>query len=362
MSALSFRRYAPIPRLENTRLAEWWPAALLGLVAVVAGTPQGHAQSRDGVQVAEAQRVAQGMANNDSGWRDGLRSYLGDAGGDRRAMVDRSRGVFEAFRGECDRGGPGCRRDTVREAIQVAAGRTCAANVVPVAVSANFTPPRGALAFDFQPVGNKPAQGFRAVVPGDPRLVGGARAVAEIVKDDLSDDSLRDVRRFRTPVPKNGEYRVIITGEVGHSGNGAAFGGQVTINGRTVDVQAGEFAGVAAVLGDGSDALRRVRASSSRHAPMLVFDVSIGGKDLDLQFGGGATISGIVLEPAGGRSVLDMPPQVANNGVTRVEQCTSAESQVQQAADGALQAPAKSPTRLLSGLPKPPEAGALSPN
>ena len=238
----------------------------------------------------------------------------------------------------------------MRQAVQVAAGTACAANIVPVAIDPNFVPPKGTLGFDFQPVGARTAAGYRPVVPGDPRLEDGDKPIANTTKDDLSFDSLAEVKRFRTEAPEDGEYRVIVVGAAGEANAASPFGAQVIVNGRTVNV-AGGLAGVVAELGD---RVRNVRIAGTSKAPMLVFEITINRRELDLQFLTGATVSGVVLEPLRNKSVLNMPLALAGNSVTSVEQCMAAETDLQQAASDEV-TPKRRTTDLTSTTPGTPK-------
>jgi hypothetical protein len=307
---------------QSTRLNEWWPAAIVGLLSALLLPQDGNAQGLS-VAGADAQRVAERMASNNPAWREEFRSYV-ERTTDRRGIVDRTKGVLAAYRDRCE---GDCSTDTVRQAVQTASGAACAAAIMPVTIDPKFVPPRGTLGFDFQPQGARTANGFRPVVPGDPRLTGGAKPLASVVKEDLSFDSLADVRRFRTEQIPDGEYRVIVVGAVGQASQGNPFGSQVTINGRAIDISANGLATLVAHMGDG---VRNVRVSGAGEAPMLVFDLVISSKALELQFAGGAVVSGIVVEPVTNKSVLDLT--VAGNGVTSVEHCMSAATELQEAA------------------------------
>ena len=311
-----------LAHVQTTRLNEWWPAALVGLLAaLLLGPRDGNAQSLS-LAPADAQRVAERMAANSHGWRQDFRSYV-QATTDRRGIVERTKGVLAAYKDRCE---SSCSADTVRQAVQTASGAACAAAIVPVSIDPKFVLPKGTVGFDFQPRGARPAPGFRPVVPGDSRLSGGDRPLADGSKDDLTFDALTEVRRFRTEQLQDGEHRVIVMGAAGGAGKGNPFGTQVVINGRTIDI-ADSLTAAAAQIGEG---VTRVRAGGSSSAPMLVFDIAISSKTLEIQFLTGAVVSGIVVEPLGNKSVLDMAG--AGNGVTSVEHCMSATTELQEAA------------------------------
>jgi hypothetical protein len=308
---------------QKTRLNEWWPATIAGLLAALAlGPTDGKAQGLS-VASADAQRVAERMAANSHNWRQDFRSYV-ERTTDRREILARTKGVLAAYKDRCE---DSCSVDTVRQAVQTASGAACAAAIVPVTIDPKFVLPKGSIGFDFQPQGARTAAGFRPVVPNDPRLMGGQKAVTNVVKEDLSFDSLADVRRFRADQLQDGEYRVIVVGAAGDVKGGDPFGTQVVINGRAIDVSGNGLATVVAQMGD---AVRNVRFAGTTQAPMLVFDIVISSKALELQFLTGAVVSGIVVEPVGNKSVLDTA--AAGNGVTSVEHCMSATTELQEAA------------------------------
>ena len=327
----------------NSRLI----AARLGIAL-----PDG-AASPGGAQSDDAQRVASQMAAGTPGWQQGLQDYLGKGGGDSGAVVDRAQDVFKAYNQDCaSGGGAGCNGGTVGAAAQAAAASACAAQVIPVAISDDYVPPRGSVGYDFQPVGVRPANGFRPVVPGDPRLVGGDKYVAEGAKDNLADDSLSDVKRFRAEAPGNGEYRLILMGAAGAGALTNPFGNQIVINGRTVDVTTGSDKKGASIGGKNSGSGARASLGGTADAPMLVIDITITTKELDIQFSGGAVVSGLIVEPANGISALG--PNIGNNN-TNSEQCSSAESQIQQAAnDGNIPPVTNPPTPPGPDTPPPP--------
>jgi hypothetical protein len=315
-----------LAHVQSTRLNEWWPAAIVGLLAALLGPTDGNAQVPNhrglSLAAADAQRVAESMAANSHNWRQDFRSYV-QRTADRRGIVDRTKGVLAAYRDRCE---DSCSVETVRQAVQTASGAACAAAVVPLSIEPNFVLPTGSIGFDFQPRGANPAPGFRPVVPGDSRLSGGQKPLAGASKEDLSSDSLSDVRRFRDGQLADGEYRVIVVGAAGDTSKGNPFGTQVVINGRTIDISGNGPAAIAAQMGD---AVRNVRLGGSSQAPMLVFDIVVSSNTLDLQFLTGAVVSGLVVEPVGNKSVLDMT--VAGGGVTSVEQCMSATTELQEA-------------------------------
>jgi hypothetical protein len=319
--------------VEPTRLNEWWPAAIIGLLATLfLGPADGNAQVRHrGLPLPspDAQRVADNMASNDQAWSEDFRNYVQRAP-DRRGMVDRAKGVLAAYRDRCE---DSCSADTVRKAVQVASGAACAAAIMPVSIDPKFVLPKGTIGFDFQPRGARPAPGFRPVVPGDSRISGGEKPLAGLSKEDLSSDSLTDVRRFRAEQIPDGEYRVIVVGAAGDTGTGNPFGSQVVINGRAIDIGANGLAAIATQMGS---AVRNVSVGRvSGQAPMLVFDLVIANRTLDLQFLTGAVVSGLVVEPIRNKSVLDLA--AAGNGITSVEQCMSATTEMQVAAsDGVV--------------------------
>jgi hypothetical protein len=328
MTALS-PELRPAARTD-VRLAEWWPAAIVGgLLSLLGLIPDGQAQSPLSTQIAEAQRLADHMAINAPGWRQDLRNYV-VANGNRGAVVERTKTVLEAYRDRCGGAVDACGAgpDTVRQAVQTAAGAACQASVVPVTIDRNFVPPKGTLGFDFQPTGGRTAPGFRPVVPGDVRMQGGDKPGGAKDKDDLSFDWLTDVKRFQTKVPEDGEYRVIIVGAAGNGKGANPFGNQITINGRTVEVASGTQEMLAQLGG----ALRNVRIMGSSQAPMLVFDLTIANRELDLQFLSGGVVSGLVLEPVGNKSVLSLPSESMAGNVTSIQQCMSAQTDLQQAA------------------------------
>jgi hypothetical protein len=321
------------------------------IVALLAAT------SLDSGVPNDAQRVGGQMAAGAQGWQQGLRDYLDKSGGDSGAVVDRARDVFKAYSQDCaGGGGAGCGGDTARQAARVAAGTACAAQVVPVAIEPNYVPPRGSIGYDFQPVGGRTANGFRPVVPGDPRLVGGDKAVADGSKDNLADDSLANVKRFHAEAPGNGEYRIILMGATGQGGIANPFGKQLTINGRAIDVTLGPKNTIA-TLGKTTDGVR-MRLAGTVQAPMLVVDVTINTKELDVQFSSGATVSGLILEPANGISALG-PSVGGGNNNTSSEQCSSAEAQIQKAASDGNPPPATPP---VPGPGGPPPPGVISGN
>jgi hypothetical protein len=86
---------------------------------------------------------------------------------------------------------------------------------------------------------------------------------------------------------------------------------------------------------------------------MLVIDITITSKELDIQFSGGAVVSGLILEPEKGISALG--PNIGNANNTNSEQCSSAEAQIQQAAnDGNLPPPTNPPSPPGPNPPPPP--------
>jgi hypothetical protein len=306
----------------DARLNEWWPATLIGLVAaLLLGSPDGNAQTLS-MGLADAQRVADHMHRGIPGWQNDFRRYV-EHTTDRQGILARAKGVLAAYRDRCE---DSCSADTVRQAVQTASAASCAASVVPLTIDPNFVPPKGTIGFDLQPRGAKTAPGFLPVTPGDPRLLGGEQTLAGKSKDDLSFDSLVNVRRFRPEMIPDGDYRVIVIGAAGQAGQGMPFGNQITINGRTVDIATGPVSFSAELSG----VARNVRVVGSSQAPMLVFDLTIDARVLELDFLSGATVSGVLLEPLGNKSVLDL--SVAGNGVTSVEHCMSAATELQQAA------------------------------
>lgn len=310
----------------DARLNEWWPATLIGLVAaLLLGSPDGNAQTNTAglsLGLADAQRVADNMHRGHPGWQRDFRRYV-ERTTDRQSIIARTKGVLEAYRDRCE---DSCSVETVREAVQTASAASCAASVVPLTIDPKFIPPKGTLGFDLQPRGARTAPGFRPVTPGDPRLQGGEQSIAGTAKDDLSFDSLVNVRRFRPEQIPDGDYRVIVIGAVGAVAQSMPFGNQLIINGRTVDIASGPVSFSAEM----STAVRNVRVVGTSQAPMLVFDLTINNRVLELDFLGGAIVSGVLLEPVGNPSVLDM--SVAGNGITSVEHCMAAATELQQAA------------------------------
>jgi hypothetical protein len=352
MFALANPSQAALSRSGRGRLA----AALLGAASLLGGVSPGTALA----QIDGAQRVAGQMSTGAQGWQQDFRDYLDKSGGDSGAVVDRARDVFKAYNQNCAGGGLGCTSDTTRAATQVASSAACAAQVIPVAIADNYVPPRGSVGYDFQPVGVRPSNGFRPVVPGDPRLSGGDKYVAEGKKDNLADDSLSDVKRFRAEAPGNGEYRLILIGATGAGGSPAnPFGNQIMINGRAIDVTVGPGNKGATIGGKGADGVR-MTVSGTVEAPMLVIDITISSKELDIQFSSGAVVSGLILEPQNGISALG--PNIGNtNNNSNSEQCSSAESQIQHAAnDGSTTAPTNPP--IPPGPNQPPPPGVISGN
>jgi hypothetical protein len=191
-------------------------------------------------------------------------------------------------------------------------------------------------------------------------MTGGEKSVAEGTKGNLADDALSDVKTFRTDSPANGEYRVILMGAAGQGGKTNPFGNQLTINGRTIDVTQGAENTGATLGGQNNDGLR-VRVAGTAQAPMLVIDVTINANELKLQFANGATVSGLIVEPASGVSALG--PSVSASSNSSVEQCSSAEAQIQKAAsNGNIVQPTNTAAPVPGPSPVPPAPTPISGN
>ena len=192
---------------------------------------------------------------------------------------------------------------------------TCVIYPIDAICLRKFVVPKDAHAFDLQPQGRSIYPGMRAVVPGDGRVAGGV-GVKYNNALPASGDAIYGLTGFRTPVP-DGVWRVILVAGKRPLAQATAtpFGSAFIANGQKFEVMTigpdrwiprGAFSNLPA-----SEAFTPFLVLPGS-APAIVFDVTISGGELILEFPDGAELSIAYLEPA------DQPTSFVLDGAATV--------------------------------------------
>jgi hypothetical protein len=206
--------------------------------------------------------------------------------------------------------------------------------IVRVSVGDNLVLPPGAMGWDFGAPDSVGFEGFRKVTAADQDIVPGAQGDLQSTGgDDLLSDGLLNLHKFFVTVP-DGTYRLILLTDA--SGNltlASPLGDAIMVNGLRIPMPDGgsdSWQGNG-VLGGGQNA---GGAQGGGGATMMTVEV-VGGQ-LVLEFlpaeGQNIFLSGIILEPIEGPSVLDMP-----DVFTDIEEILSAEAIIAEAIGATLE-------------------------
>jgi len=206
--------------------------------------------------------------------------------------------------------------------------------IVRVSVGDNLLLPPGAQGWNFGAPDSAGFEGFQKVTAADQDIVPGASgALQSAGGDDLLSDGLLGLHKFHVKVP-DGTYRLILlTDAMGNVTLASPLGDAIMVNGQRIPLPVGgsdNWQGNG-VLGGG---LNAGGAQGSGGATMMTVEVVDG--QLVLEFlpaeGQNIFLSGIILEPIEGPSVLDMP-----NVFTDFEEILNAEAIIAEAIGAALE-------------------------
>lgn len=188
--------------------------------------------------------------------------------------------------------------------------------IVRISVSDGLRLPRGAKGWDFGAPDSAVFEGFEHVSNLDQDIVPGARTALQNPGDEvLLSDGLLDISKFRVEVP-DGTYRLILLTDA--SGNltlANPLGEAILVNGVRTRVPGGTpdtWQGNG-VLGGTFEA---GGSNAYGYGGATILTVVVVGGMLELEFlpaaGESIFLSGLILEPIDGPSVLDMPDVFTN--------------------------------------------------
>jgi hypothetical protein len=259
---------------------------------------------------AEADALASAICKNTAEWRDRTRHWLRQSYPDRAETTARAVQRLQTIAAH-----KGCPAQSISDFVGLAKVETCVIYPIDSICLRKFVVPKHAHAFDLQPQGGSIYPGMRAVVPGDGRVIGG---VGVKYNDALpaSGDAISGLTGFRTPVA-DGVWRVILVSGKRPLAEARAtpFGASFMANGQKLEVMTigpdrwiprGAFSNLPA--GEAFTPFLVLPGS----APAIVFDVTVTGGELILEFPEGAELSIAYVEPADQPTsfVLDGAPTV----------------------------------------------------
>lgn len=341
-------------------VSTWLAAGALMLAAsgfAAASDPTG-AGVQDGAQLAQAvitpgtNRVLDLVCNSAPGWEKAVQDDLRSSYPNRAAATDRAVDLVRqagARGARCAPSVPALATLTKRE--------VCSLFPIASICVRRFSVPIGAHAFDFQPAGGRLYPGFRAIVPGDPRIIGGV-GVAYNDAFPASGDGIQGVEGFRVQIP-NGLWRVVMISTKRPEGQSlaGAFGEHLFANGRRIEiVQQGpdrwlpraalsNYPGVAAFRPD------QVLPGIS---PSLVFPLTVLNGEVELRFPQGAEIAAIVFEPAGSPSAYVLDGPAISHGYLSDEACLAQQQRIDREVSQIPPPPPTTTDRCRGGVCRPP--------
>jgi hypothetical protein len=259
---------------------------------------------------SEVDALAGAICKDAADWRSSTRQWLRQSYPDRSETTARAVQLLQTAAAQ-----KGCKSQSISDFIALAKVETCVIYPIDSICLRKFVVPKNVLAFDLQPQGGTLYPGMRAVVPGDARVTGG---VGVRYNDALpaSGDAISGVTGFRTPVA-DGIWRVILVSGKRPLAQATAtpFGANFTANGQKHEVMTigpdrwiprGAFSNLPA-----SEAFTPFLVLPGS-APAIVFEVTISGGELVLEFPEGAELSIAYIEPA------DQPTSFVLDGAATV--------------------------------------------
>ncbi len=309
--------------MSNSNFLRLGAVALALFVALAATTTRAQtinlAASASSVQPGGGvDALAGAICRNTPDWRDRTRSWLRQSYPDRAETTARAVTLLQsiaAWRGPSSAKVAGCPAQAISDFVGLAKVETCVIYPIDAICLRKFVVPKHVHAFDLQPQGGNIYPGMRPVTPGDARVTGG---VGVKYNDALpaSGDAISGLTGFRTPVA-DGVWRVILVAGKRPLAQATAspFGSLFTANGQRFEVMTigpdrwiprGAFSNLPA-----SEAFTPYLVLPGS-APAIVFEVTVTGGELVLEFPEGAELSIAYLEPA------DQPTSFVLDGAATV--------------------------------------------
>ena len=312
--------------------------------------------NRDQQRIAE---LARGATEGGERWRASVEEFLRGEGtdsfGDRAAITARGRELMRAIDDQCGR--DGCVRDRavaspITAVARMTSGAACSAIPIDGVPVRDWTMQPGTIAYDFQPLGARPAAGVIPIVPGDQRLGGGRTGRIFSDRIPLTGDALDDVRSFEAVGVPRGRLRVIVMAAVRETlveRNNRPFGSRILANEQAINVMPVDpdnWLSRGALRKGSAEATFAPGNVLPGRVPTVVFEVNNARDALSLVFPAGAEIGAIVVELASQPSSFELDARARTGGVSTPEQCLVEQARIDRATGGAYD-----PQRLLAREP-----------
>lgn len=307
-------------------------ALSFGAGHVAASAQQTAAPTREAPTVPEA--VVAAALSDDKEAAAVVAAYLRADGAGIRRMTDRGVALIRALQRRGAGGDPVAVLGAADRVAALVTARLRGRPVMQLAIDSDFVPTGTGIALDFGPPDGEVRPGFERVLPGDPRLGGGAtRALRRPDPDQLLSDGIAGVERVEIPVP-DGTYRIILLTEptAEPASLGSPFGSEVLIDGVAVEIAGAQPEGWVpqAYLTRRAADLARAEASGqpaprlvARGGALLLEGTARGGK-LVIEFRQRQSrttyLSGLILEPIEEESSLWRSPEARDEAPTFDEQ------------------------------------------
>ncbi|MFP6745228.1 MAG: hypothetical protein VCB77_08605, partial [Alphaproteobacteria bacterium] len=245
------------------------------------------------------------VTDGEPGARDTLMALFNEFRGDTVAITALAVDLIGALDGD-----PVAVIDVASLIADVATATLTTQPIVRVSVGGDMKLPRGAKGWDFGAPDSAVFEGFEHVTTVDQDIVPGAQTALQNPGDEvLLSDGLLDISKFRVEV-LGGTYRLILlTDDSGNMTLANPLGESILVNGVRTQLPGGtpdtwEGNGV---LGGTFDA----GGGNGFGSGVTIITVVVVGGKLELEFlpaaGQSIFLSGLILEPIDGPSVLDMP-------------------------------------------------------
>jgi hypothetical protein len=286
--------------MSKSNFLRFGAVALALCVALAATTVRAQPSLAAGTPPAASSPEIDGLAGaickDAADWRDRARSWLRQSYPDRSETTARAVQLLQTVAAH-----KGCPAQSVSDFVGLAKVETCVIYPIDAICLRKFVVPKHVHAFDLQPQGGSIYPGMRASVPGDGRVSGGA-GVRYNDALPASGDAISGLTGFRTAIP-DGVWRVILVSGKRPLAQATAtpFGSTFIANGQKLEVMTigpdrwiprGAFSNLPA-----SEAFTPFLVLPGS-APAIVFDVTVTGGELVLEFPQGAELSIAYLEPA----------------------------------------------------------------
>ena len=245
--------------------------------------------------------------------RGALMALFDELRGDSQAIAGLAVGLIDALEGD-----PVAITDAAMLIADVATEVLTTEPIVHVSADLDFELPPGAMGWDFGSPDSDTFTGFTKVTQGDSAIVAGApSAVRRPGAEYLLSDGLADISKMFLEVP-NGIYRLIfLTDDLGDASFANPLGEAIIVNGVRTTMPSGAadtWGANGRLTNVGAQAVSGAGAAGAGTGGATVIFVEVVDGKLLLEFipreNQGIFLTGMILEPAEGPSVLQVPEDI----------------------------------------------------